>query len=394
MAEKMEIDVPVTEFLAQERKKAPKHLQEYYMIFEDLYERKLWHQLTTRLEEFVSQPESGSFLVPLYQNFVSDWAKKMNKLKLVSFALSAAAQFQDFKEAIDFLSPLIEKVNTPETQDAYVLAIMEVASFRLLLNDLESTKEAMDSSEKILEGFDSVETIIHASFYRVSAQYFKAKADFVQYYKNALLFLACVNLDDLSEVEKVERAYDLSLAALLGETIYNFGELLMHPILSVLKEGEHEWLYKLLFAVNAGDIGKFEALSAQFSKQPLLESYAAFLRQKICLMSLIESIFKRSADNRRIPFADISTETKLPIDEVSNGNISKVEHLVMKGLSLNLIRGSIDQVEQYVHITWVQSRYMDLNQIDGMKLRLNEWSQNVDKMANLMQNLTPELFIQ
>ncbi|ORX97707.1 PCI-domain-containing protein [Basidiobolus meristosporus CBS 931.73] len=386
MAEKMEVDIPVTEFLAQERKKTPKHLQEYYTSFEDLYERKLWHQLTSCLEEFVTQPDAGPFLIPLYNHFVSEWAKKMNKLKLVGFALSAAAQFQDFQEAIQFLSPLTERVNTPETQDAYVLAIMETASFKLLLNDLDGTKEAMDESEKILESFDSVETIIHASFYRVSAQYYKAKADFVKYYKHALLFLACVNLNDLSNAERIERAYDLSLAALLGESIYNFGELLMHPILQVLKVGEHEWLYRLLFAVNSGDIGKFEALSAQFTKQPLLESYSAFLRQKICLMSLIESIFKRSADNRLLTFSDITSETKLPIDEV--------EHLVMKGLSLNLIRGSIDQVDQTVHITWVQSRYMDIDQIDAMRQRLVEWSQNVDKMANLMEDLTPELFIQ
>ena len=82
-----------------------------------------------------------------------------------------------------------------------------------------------------------------------------------------MLFLACVNLDDLAAPEKVSRAHDLALAALLGETIYNFGELLMHPILNSLKGTEHEWLYNLLFCLNAGELGKFDVLAVNFPKQ-------------------------------------------------------------------------------------------------------------------------------
>ena len=50
-------------------------------------------------------------------------------------------------------------------------------------------------------------------------------AEYGPYYKNSLLYLACVNLAELSTEELVARAHDLSLAALLADTIYNFGEL-------------------------------------------------------------------------------------------------------------------------------------------------------------------------
>lgn len=54
----------------------------------------------------------------------------------------------------------------------------------------------------------------------------KAKADYGPYYKNSLLYLACVDpAEDLTNDERMLRAHDLSIAALLGETIYNFGEL-------------------------------------------------------------------------------------------------------------------------------------------------------------------------
>ena len=67
---------------------------------------------------------------------------------------------------------------------------MESAQFKLRLNQTEQVKKAIEDSEKILDGFDSVDTIIYASFYRVSAEYYKVKADYAQYYKSALLYLA------------------------------------------------------------------------------------------------------------------------------------------------------------------------------------------------------------
>lgn len=102
---------------------------------------------------------------------------------------------------------------------------MESADFKLKLNQADEVKKAIDESEKILDSFDSVEPVIYASFYRISAEYYKAKANYAQYYKSALLYLACVDIEELGLVDKMERAYDLSISALLGDMIYNFGEL-------------------------------------------------------------------------------------------------------------------------------------------------------------------------
>jgi 26S proteasome regulatory subunit N9 len=129
------------------------------------------------------------------------------------------------KDSVEFLNQIIAKVDTAETKDVYVLAVMESANFKLKLGESDEVKKAIDESEKILDGFDSVETVIYASFYRVSAEYYKAKANYAQYYKSALLYLACVNIEELTPADRIERAYDLSLAALLGDMIYNFGEL-------------------------------------------------------------------------------------------------------------------------------------------------------------------------
>ena len=63
--------------------------------------------------------------------------------------------------------------------------------------------------------------------------------------------------------------------------------------------------------------------------QPILHSNLNFMRQKICLMALIESVFKRTAYDRTLSYQTISQETQLPIDQV--------EHLVMKGLRYDIL---------------------------------------------------------
>lgn len=50
------------------------------------------------------------------------------------------------------------------------------------------------------------------------------------------------------------------------------------------------------------------------------------LRQKICMMALLEAVFKRATQDRAtLPFSVISKEAQVPIDEV--------EHVIMKALA-------------------------------------------------------------
>jgi 26S proteasome regulatory subunit N9 len=48
-------------------------------------------------------------------------------------------------------------------------------------------------------------------------------------FRAALHFLGCTELSTLSVEEQRTKAYLLSIAALLGKDVYNFGELLAHP---------------------------------------------------------------------------------------------------------------------------------------------------------------------
>ncbi len=73
------------------------------------------------------------------------------------------------------MTALAEKVNKPASQDAYVYAIVAVASVKLRLQDADGARKSLDEAERILDSFDSVETVVHASFYRVSADYYQVR---------------------------------------------------------------------------------------------------------------------------------------------------------------------------------------------------------------------------
>ncbi|QSZ31334.1 hypothetical protein DSL72_000897 [Monilinia vaccinii-corymbosi] len=372
----MNVDT-IPDFLGEQRDAAPADLQHFFLSFEDLWERKLWHQLTDTLVEFFNNQESASQRLPLYKTFILTFADKINQLRLVTLALSAASQCKESQERLSFLEAVAKKVDNPNSQDAYVYATVAVATVKLELQDQDGARKDLDKSEKILDGFDSVETIVHAAFYRVNAEYYQSKLEFASYYRNALLYLACIDLADLTPAERKSRAYDLSIAALVSDTIYNFGELLLHPILDTLVKDD-AWLRDLLFAFNRGDLAAYDVLAGHISSNPLLAQHRDGLKQKIYLAALTEAVFRRPPHDRAMTFRTISEETKVRPDEI--------EHLIMKALSLGLLRGSIDQVDEIARINWVQPKVLDMTQIDGMRKRLGEWDSSVETLGNWIES--------
>jgi 26S proteasome regulatory subunit N9 len=181
----------IPDFLAEQRDASPAELQHLFISFEDFWERKLWHQLTDCLIEFFNHPESAPQRLAFYKNFVLTFADKINQLKLVTLALRAATQCKgkvwlreyiaityivpEPHERLSFLSAAAKRVDNQSSQDAYVYATVAVATVKLELVDLEGARKELDKAEKILDSFDSVETIVHAAFYQVNADYYQVR---------------------------------------------------------------------------------------------------------------------------------------------------------------------------------------------------------------------------
>jgi 26S proteasome regulatory subunit N9 len=46
-----------------------------------------------------------------------------------------------------------------------------VANVKLRLKDLDGAQKDLASCQRVLDSFDSVETVVHASFYKVNSDY-------------------------------------------------------------------------------------------------------------------------------------------------------------------------------------------------------------------------------
>lgn len=134
-------------------------------------------------------------------------------------------------------------------------------------------------------------------------------------------------------------------------------------------------------ALNQGSILGFENLLGYVKQNEQMTAELPMLRQKMCLMALLEMVFSRPSHSWALPFQDIANQIRLPFNEV--------EILAMKALSLGLIKGSIDETAQLLRITWVQPRYLNREQIGHLSDRLRSLKSNISTMLEKIKETSP-----
>jgi len=349
----------------------------------DFHQRRLWHQLTQVLLSLVERPElqKNDDLWQLYTNVVADFEIKLNPLSLVDICTPIVNRFEDAEEALQFLEKIGDKVKA--RTEAFVMTRVLIGKLQLTqLKDTAKTKAIVEEIDGLLSDIEGVGKV-HAHYYLLATELHKTEGDHANYYRAALRFLGCSELSDLSKDEQQSHAFHLSLAALLGKDVYNFGELLAHPILTSLNGTPNEWLIKLLLAFNSGDLETYEKLRPEWTAQPDLNGNQEILYEKLCLLVLMEMTFRRDANDRQITFNDVSKQTGLGED--------KVELLVMKALSKGLVKGQIDQVAQSVNLTWVQPRVLDKEQLKTIMGKIANLTSSIKSMETMIENNAGEI---
>ena len=325
-----------------------------YTQMSELYSRKLWHQLTVLLEAFVTAPGTGAQLVLLYETFVKDFKHRLNKLALARLQVAVAKQIADVGEATEFCKAAAQSAGGDDRQ-ASSLLLCEQALLHLGAEQVNECKKVLEEASTYMEGTIGIETRVQAAYYRAWAAYYKLKGPVRfataaaaaaavpaphpalgpplspatahrpqahEFYRHALLLLAYLPLKEMASEEALTISFDLGIAALVGEGLYNFGELLEHPVVTTLEATDFAWLAHLLRAFSVGDIDQYESLvethHAQLAEQPALLANTSFLKEKITLMCLTETLFQHlgPAADRAVPFAAIATASKLPVEQV------------------------------------------------------------------------------
>ena len=365
----------------------------------DLRARKLWHELTLAIEGALTSPtiDEIAAIAPggvraLYDGVVREAETRFNPLKTaqLAVAVSDAPGSGTRAEALEFLSETSKRLvaahgGEAREPEAYIAA--HVTLLRLMEGDLDYAKKAVTETDKAtLEALTAPDPSVSAAIHYVASRYHKVKEDYAEFYKSGMLYLAYVSCELLPRETRAALSVDLCLAALLGENVYNFAELLAHPIVESLKDGPFVWLMDVVKAFNEGDLHLYDELCVRHAKelnaQPALVANERKLREKITILSLMQIIFHLPADHREISLSDIAVKTKLTTDGV--------EYLLMKALSVHLIEGIIDQVESKVVVTWVQPRVLLRSQIAELSGRLEGW---IDKVSGVCDSLAEEIAV-
>jgi hypothetical protein len=99
-------------------------------------------------------------------------------------------------------------------------------------------------------------------------------------------YLAHTPLETLSDAEKRQLAVDVALAALVGEGVFNFGEIIEHPVMASLAATPEAWLADLLRVFHTGDIDQFTLVvstnSAAYRSQVTFSVVVACVCVAVC----------------------------------------------------------------------------------------------------------------
>ncbi|KAL3792388.1 hypothetical protein ACHAW5_010789 [Stephanodiscus triporus] len=395
-------------------------LSEQYQSLVGLYQRKLWHQLTISILDFVSDPSvtlrttaagTNSYLA-LFDGVVLPVDKKLNQLTLariasaVAFSLlddppyrdgvAARAILENFLEKRDRLGPSAA-LHAESRLGLLGLTILarggEALTTESSVRALEEVRGSIDRNRPILAELADTESeaaVVHSAFYETAMTYRKAVGPPEAYYREAIQYVSYTSLSDLSPDERYNLATDLSLAALTGEGVFNFGEIVTAPALRCLEGTELQYLADLLSAGARGDVLGFQrvadANADAIRMQPSLVSRAEAVKEKITLLALVNMIFERPSLERTLSFEDIADRVVVPVDQV--------EWVIMRALSLKLIKGTMDQVDETVDVHWVMPRVLDNSQMSELATRFGEWAVKVSKTKDYMLEHTGALLNQ
>lgn len=113
----------------------------------------------------------------------------------------------------------------------------------------------------------------------------------------------------------------------------------------------------------------FDGNQKEFQSDVLLSSNSELLVRKIRVVSLCDSIFFSKKNSNRISFEEISGIVGVPVQDV--------ELLVIHVLSIKLITGHIDELNEQLVIEAVKPRELDDQRLVQLKNKYANWQSTI-----------------
>jgi 26S proteasome regulatory subunit N9 len=304
----------------------------------------MWHQLTDCLVNYVKEScfdstGDGNELIVFYEKLVQKLNFRLNPIKYVMITIYCSRQYESIEDAIKFLESAKDRLKG--NADALFLLEISQADKQLALGQHHDCFEHLNKIKADVNQHADVDAKVFSGLANVYGLYYKRKDDHENYYKSCLQYLAYTPSSEMSEKEKKELSIKMGMSILLGKNVYNISELLDKDVINSLVGSDFEWLFYMMKTLGQGKIQEFMDTvnnnQDYISKFPNIVKEMTYLEQKVRIIAFLEMIFECGKDERSIPFAWIA--------QICNVEAVDVELLVMKAMSLDLIRGTIDEVE-------------------------------------------------
>ncbi|EDR23750.1 26S proteasome non-ATPase regulatory subunit, putative [Entamoeba dispar SAW760] len=345
-------------------------------------EKKLYFQLTEESEKFVNDRflQTIGVISDFYELFIRDIQKKINPIKLTQIVIAVCKGFKEYSKAIELVNSIMDDVKSD--LGARCLCYSIIGYYKLLLNDNNGARDEIDKLTRLLEHEEGLEAIVYSQYHYLCTCYYESKNDANEYFISGVKYLKFVDQSIMELDDKIKFVTNLVIAALVGNKVYNFGEFLNNPICdSVQNEERVGKLITLLRAINNGNMNQYlqvqEELSTLFDTEPSLKQNKNQIIEKASIVSLMEMVFRSPSQNRTFSFEQISSTTHVPIEYV--------EILIMRALSLGLVKGYISQTTSEATFTWVLPRILDKTQFTFVSQKLQEWMEMTHKTLEVME---------
>eukprot|EP00484_Ammonia_sp_Unknown_P023520 CAMPEP_0197025006 /NCGR_PEP_ID=MMETSP1384-20130603/5451_1 /TAXON_ID=29189 /ORGANISM="Ammonia sp." /LENGTH=429 /DNA_ID=CAMNT_0042453483 /DNA_START=1618 /DNA_END=2907 /DNA_ORIENTATION=+ len=400
----------------------------------ELYQNKLWHQLTDSLQHLILTSKCKIDFIHFEAKFIRDFRKYLNTLRYGSLIVQIAQR--SYKQAIinevqgiAFCEQALSSIEDEEKQSkqeqhfddkkvdntqSKLLIKTQIALFELNRKIESSAEQEEEQKEEeyantpfkiAKQKLDEIEAemessvracppLIYSRYHFVCSRLWKSQQNgnelpsdiswAAMFYKHAMSYLGYTALNQIENT--LQWANDIALTALIAPDFYDFGELSLHPIMKALADSEQQWVLDIVNAYIEADISAYTTVMSKYSDQVKANDILRtakptnILKEKIKLLSLVRLAFDKAAFERIISFEEIKKVT-----QCDDGN---VEHLIMKAMSLKLVKGIIDEMDKTVNVTWVKPAILDLKQMNAINKKVQVW---ITKIAETQKEIAPSL---
>lgn len=349
---------------------------------------RLWHQLCQHLIELSENQElqSGTFLIEMYKSVVVSIEPAFNPMKIMLILKNVIKNFYGrLEEAIKFLEEVNQRLKL-QGEECFFMQCLKAECY-LGLNRLYDCNDILKEVKVSLEKLFDVDHIVYAYFYKLSALYFEKKENYDEFYNYALQFFAYCPEDTITKDEKINLCYKMALASLIGEKMFNFSELIEKEYFKILINSQYEWVYNLIKSLSTGKVDQFVNMlnnyKTHFDSVQELTNKKDFLDLKVRITALLDLVFQKNRNERVLSFKEISVGCFC--------DLKQVEVISMKALSLGLIKGHVDEVEEVLVVTWIQPKFLEREKISILSDRLDVWIKKTNSLLTEFEDSSKAL---